>query len=70
MSPRMLVTVKSECPYVECDQYFSMGRGLMTQTYICKHPENEGCTCEMHSHLKTNCEFFKPEEKIEKTTTG
>jgi hypothetical protein len=63
--PRMKVTVKSECPYVECDQYYSMGRGLIIRTYTCNHPENEGCTCERQYTLKTECEFFTQVKKKE-----
>lgn len=68
MSPRQIVEVICECPYVECEQHFSYSRGVLRRTYICHHPENAGCLCVLNTAETAECELC-PTEEGEETKT-
>ena len=68
MSPRRIVTVACECPYVECEQHFSYSRGVLRRTYVCRHPENAGCLCVLNETEVAECELC-PTEEGEETKT-
>jgi hypothetical protein len=68
VSPRQIVEVACECPYVECEQYISYSRGVLRRTYICRHPENAGCMCVLNEAEVTECAFC-PTEEGEETKT-
>jgi len=65
VSPRQIVEVECECPYVECEQYFSYSRGVLQRTYICRHPENYGCECVLNTAESAKCELCPREEDEE-----
>ena len=68
MSPTHVVEVACECPYVECEQYYSYSRGILQRTYICHHPENAGCLCVLNEAEVAECELC-PSEEGEETKT-
>ncbi len=68
MSPRQIVEVACECRYVECEQYYSYSRGVLQRTYICRHPENEGCLCVLNAAEVAECELCATEEGEEMKT--
>jgi hypothetical protein len=68
MSPRQIVEVTCECPYVECEQHISYSRGVLRRTIICRHPENAGCLCVLNEAETAECELC-PTEEDEETET-
>lgn len=62
MSPRATMP-SEECPYCECDVYYSQSQGTLVRTYICHHPENEGCWCTHSFSDTTPCELCPQEEE-------
>jgi hypothetical protein len=56
MSPRVII--KLECPYAECEEYTSTGRGTVTCTIVCQHPENEGCLCVLDPSVGGECTLY------------
>jgi hypothetical protein len=68
VSPRQIVEVACECPYVECEQHYSYSRGVLRRTYICRHPENTGCLCVLNEAESAECELC-PTEEGEETKT-
>ena len=69
MSPREIVEVVCNCPYVECEQHFSYSRGVLRRTLICRHPENAGCACVLNVAESAECELCPSEEEGEETKT-
>jgi len=65
MSPRQIVEVTCECPYVECEQHISYSRGVLRRTIICRHPENAGCLCVLNEAETAECELCPTEEDEE-----
>jgi hypothetical protein len=39
------IRIQSDCPYAEGELYRAPRLGTVTTTYICHHPEREGCWC-------------------------
>lgn len=68
MSPRRIVEVACECPYVECEQYYSYSRGVLHRTYVCRHPERAGCICVLNEAGSAVCELGAKEEGEEPKT--
>ncbi len=62
MSPR--VKIKVECPYAECEEYYSTRRGTVVRTIICHHPENEGCLCVLDPCIDGVCIWHTEEETV------
>lgn len=56
MSPRVIM--KLECPHAECEAYTSTGRGTITFTIVCQHPENEGCLCVLDPSVGGECAWY------------
>lgn len=54
---RLSFPVESACQYVELEQFFSQGRGELHLTYICHHPDRDGCTCVLNGRTEAECEF-------------
>lgn len=48
MSPRLIIHSK-ECPHCEYDQSETAG-GLVMATYICHHPDQDGCYCALNGY--------------------
>ena len=68
MSPRQIVEVACECPYVECEQYYSYSRGVLQRTYVCRHPGKAGCLCVLNAAETAECALC-PTEEGEETKT-
>lgn len=68
MSPRQIVEVACECPYVECEQYYSYSRGVLHRTYVCHHPERAGCMCVLNEARTAVCDLCPTEEGEEPKT--
>lgn len=52
MSPRQRAVV--ECPYCERDQFIS-SRGLVSTSFVCLHPDNQGCWCVISPLISQTC---------------
>ena len=63
MSPRVIT--KLECPFAECEEYTSTGRGTVTRTLICHHPENEDCLCVLDPSVGGKCVWYTEMETSE-----
>jgi hypothetical protein len=67
MSPR--IEIDQECQYCELEQFYSPRRGVIRVTYVCHHPEKEGCLCVLDPRVGEACIYFEEasgEKKKEK----
>jgi hypothetical protein len=60
MSPKLEIT--GECPYSVCEQHYSLGRGTLRRTYICKHPDREDCWCVTDTFVDDTCQLLLEED--------
>jgi hypothetical protein len=61
MSPR--IEIDQECQYCELEQFYSPRRGVMRVTYVCHHPEKEGCLCILDPRVGGACIYFEEGEE-------
>ncbi len=62
MSPRLTVSTR-DCSFCEYDQYETES-GLVMGTYICHHPDRDGCWCTSNG-FASEC-YCPPKEEEKK----
>jgi hypothetical protein len=63
MSPR--IEIEQACPYCQVEQFTSSRHGVIRITYICHHPEKEGCLCVLDPRVGEACIYFQEEHEEE-----
>lgn len=52
---RLSFPIKDVCQYVELNEFYSQSRGELYVTYICHHPDRDGCTCVLNGASVAEC---------------
>jgi len=53
---RQVLPVERVCKYIEMDEYYSPSRGELHLTYICHHPDHDGCLCVLNGSSVAECD--------------
>lgn len=56
---RQTVAVEGVCEFIELEEFYSTGRGELHLTYVCHHPEHDGCLCVLDGATVAECERGK-----------
>jgi len=61
---RQTLPVDSVCQHIRMEEHFSRSRGELRITYVCLHPEQEGCWCVLNGASVAECEHGQEGEGV------
>lgn len=61
---RLTFPIKSICQHVELNEFYSQSRGELRVTYVCHHPDRDGCLCVLNGASVAECKHCQEDEEV------